>query len=255
MSRKDFDLAPSSIDQYAKVGYYANGGGVRGVNNPFGNNNKKYGNFFYEVGKIGERFNFHKDFGWKQYGENFSTKREAEIVAEQVKEKFKGDDGRNMADVVVVELYHQPDKTKYAITEYKVLYREENFGVLGDFYKRVYGNGGGVGFKIGDNVSTTKFDNGKVVNVYTFNKDEIINGKNLKKGETLYEVKNLELGNSDSYVFFENDLEKKFGGNEISKEKLESMVGRKLNRWNDDKVVYMGTTYEKCYLRPYYIKK
>jgi hypothetical protein len=118
-----------------------------------------------------------------------------------------------------------------------------------------YANGGRVGFKIGDNVSTTKFDNGKVVNVYTFNKDEIINGKNLKKGETLYEVKNLELGNSDSYVFFENDLEKKFGGNEISKEKLESMVGRKLNRWNDDKVVYMGTTYEKCYLRPYYIKK
>jgi len=74
----------------------------------------------------------------------------------------------------------------------------------------LYANGGGVGFKIGDNVSTTKFDNGKVVNVYTFNKDEIINGKNLKKGETLYEVKNLELGDSDSYVFFENDLEKKF---------------------------------------------
>jgi hypothetical protein len=199
MSRKYFDLAPSSIDQYAKVGYYANGGGV---------GEYKYGVF--TVSEDGE------ELGHVFYSEN--------------------------ADL---EFDPYGDDVPVAIGSNQIIRKLDD----------EYANGGRVGFKIGDNVSTTKFDNGKVVNVYTFNKDEIINGKNLKKGETLYEVKNLELGNSDSYVFFENDLKKKFGGNEISKEKLESMVGRKLNRWNDDKVVYMGTTYEKCYLRPYYIKK
>ena len=43
-------------------------------------------------------------------------------------------------------------------------------------------------------------------------------------------------------------------GMEISKEQLESMVGRKLNGWNDDKVMFNGTMYQKCFLRPFYKK-
>ncbi|MBK7362826.1 MAG: hypothetical protein IPJ01_11060 [Micavibrio sp.] len=39
---------------------------------------------------------------------------------------------------------------------------------------------------------------------------------------------------------------------EISKSELESKVGRKLDGWNDDVVIYNGNKYKKCFLRPYY---
>ncbi len=42
---------------------------------------------------------------------------------------------------------------------------------------------------------------------------------------------------------------------EISKCELEDMVGKKLDGWNDDIIYYGGKKYEKCFLRPYYIKK
>lgn len=39
---------------------------------------------------------------------------------------------------------------------------------------------------------------------------------------------------------------------EITKEELESKLGRKLNGWNDDRVEYNGVTYVKCFLKPHY---
>ena len=33
---------------------------------------------------------------------------------------------------------------------------------------------------------------------------------------------------------------------------LESMIGRKLNGWNDDKVIFNGIVYKKCFMKPYY---
>jgi len=47
-------------------------------------------------------------------------------------------------------------------------------------------------------------------------------------------------GDADGYV--EN----------IPTETLEAMIGRKLNGWNDDKVIFNGIVYKKCFMRPYY---
>ena len=38
----------------------------------------------------------------------------------------------------------------------------------------------------------------------------------------------------------------------IPTETLEGMVGRKLNGWNDDVVIYNGVAYKKCFMQPYY---
>ena len=38
----------------------------------------------------------------------------------------------------------------------------------------------------------------------------------------------------------------------IPTETLESMIGRKLNGWNDDVVIYNGVAYKKCFMKPYY---
>ena len=58
---------------------------------------------------------------------------------------------------------------------------------------------------------------------------------------------------------YQKDNYAKGGGveysSEISKQQLESMVGRSLNGWNDDVVYYEGNVYKKCFLRPYYKKQ
>ena len=38
----------------------------------------------------------------------------------------------------------------------------------------------------------------------------------------------------------------------IPTETLEAMIGRKLNGWNDDKVIFNGIVYKKCFMKPYY---
>jgi hypothetical protein len=38
----------------------------------------------------------------------------------------------------------------------------------------------------------------------------------------------------------------------IPTETLEGMIGRKLNGWNDDKVIFNGIVYKKCFMKPYY---
>lgn len=82
------------------------------------------------------------------------------------------------------------------------------------------------------------------------------------------EVDYMNLPNSETDIIhgmIEEDIENNYyvnGGGvgknyigEISKTELETMVGRKLDGWNDDEVVFKGKVFKKCYLRPYYIKK
>ena len=64
--------------------------------------------------------------------------------------------------------------------------------------------------KVGDIVSTPKFNNGKILKIHTFKKDEKLYERTLKKGESLYEVRNLDLElPNDSYAFMGYELTKK----------------------------------------------
>ena len=56
----------------------------------------------------------------------------------------------------------------------------------------------------------------------------------------------LEAGNRDYYQQLYVDVEN------IPTETLEAMIGRKLNGWNDDVVIYDGVSYKKCFMKPYY---
>lgn len=93
-------------------------------------------------------------------------------------------------------------------------------------------------------------------------------GKFNPKTKVLYIFGNSDLSNplvkwlQDNSKVSGEEYQKLFDGGrldvgigEISKTELETMVGRKLDGWNDDEVVFEGKVFKKCYLRPYYIKK
>ena len=83
---------------------------------------------------------------------------------------------------------------------------------------------------------------------YSDKKENLVRGFNWKFISLIYERGEIDYPLPKQYAD---------GGyiGEISKNELETMVGRKLDGWNDDEVVFEGKVFKKCYLRPYYIKK
>lgn len=95
-----------------------------------------------------------------------------------------------------------------------------------------YANGGGVG-------DYSEYSNDAL-------KDMIINLSRYENTEGDIKIIKEELERRKSMYFVGGSV------NEISKNQLENMVGKKLDGWNDDIVYYNGKKYQKCYLRPYY---
>lgn len=83
---------------------------------------------------------------------------------------------------------------------------------------------------------------------YSDKKEDLVRGFNWKFKQLIYERGEIDYPLPKQYAD---------GGyiGEISKTELETMVGRKLDGWNDDEVVFEGKVFKKCFLRPYYIKK
>jgi hypothetical protein len=105
-----------------------------------------------------------------------------------------------------------------------------NFKV--DAIESKYAKGGGVG-------DYSEYSNDAL-------KDMIINLSRYENTEGDIKIIKEELERRKSMYFVGGSV------NEISKNQLENMVGKKLDGWNDDIVYYNGKKYQKCYLRPYY---
>jgi hypothetical protein len=131
-------------------------------------------------------------------------------------------------------------------------------GGIDEYAYGEFESGGGVGLKVSDLKKGDRLKKkGSALEVYVL---EV--GTDWRSGYD-YALIETPFGNPQSYidvsdfVFSDEKPQYAFGGNisgEISKEQLESMVGRKLNGWNDDKVMFNGTMYQKCFLRPFYKK-
>jgi hypothetical protein len=124
-----------------------------------------------------------------------------------------------------------------------------------DIENNYYVNGGGVGESKNKNFSPRMLQK----MAYKQAKSDIAKHY-YKTGEPFYEHKPSDEWRKWALPYdtiIETDKPFKNGGyiGEISKTELETMVGRKLDGWNDDEVVFEGKVFKKCYLRPYYIKK
>jgi hypothetical protein len=98
--------------------------------------------------------------------------------------------------------------------------------------------------KVGDVVSTTKFNNGKILKIHTFNEDEKIQGKVLKKGQPLFIVQNLDIKTkSDLYWFFTNELTRKMAKGSTVKGVTTPKIGEDFNILDSGWIRYGNYSY------------
>jgi hypothetical protein len=115
--------------------------------------------------------------------------------------------------------------------------------------ERIDENGNAIKVK-SDLPNTTMFKEGGRVKNYKYVPNYMIESVDVERNGKTTEI---DGGNILDGLYVKNTKFEEGGYVEnIPTKTLESMIGRKLNGWNDDKVIFNGVVYKKCFMKPYY---